>query len=814
LIEESVVSQLPWQRVVPKWLCANRLNVAAAAVAMLIAVLLIAQPATALGQARGPARMSPRMQRMMELQEQEQMQQQGPGVAAAPAPPEVDGLGPWLRRVHEIIPLSAADFADADSASLTDAAQAVEKWVVLWGRVAVGQPPEEKLNILRRLIDAEQLIDRQLDDLLIQRIEFASLPDDGKRHGALLKYLKATAALVDLSGRLRYSLSDAIDEVAGALSEEPGMRERLIDLLTEKRSSVGAEIMCVELFDSVDTPKQPTDPSANPPGVVSPGGKLEANQNEGNKPMSGRRATMAGGTTPMPAMPRRMGMAARMQLQSNEMSALARSRMQAADGNVVPPLSPAQKLKLIRLLATAGTTDVVSDLADFIADDATPPTLMLAAAEAIRTLGLPQDPRPGNDPALPQPAITAANLRDRLLKIDRSRWTSDEQRRLNALTTWLSERSEHGLEGDTYRLGQFDVHPGDWLLMHNPSPYNLFTDLSPGLFTHVGVVTIEKGSDGRRRMVVVDLPELGTSMPATNVEAFLQRTLNYVFLRHPDPAAASKMAETAATTIGNPTEFDLNFRTDRVAALKGTSLAGQKIHTYCAGLLMMCAQETGLPQNAFFPISETTGGGHLRDNIAKLGLSVGDGFVSPTGAIFSPQLKIVGRSEPMYEPRREIEEAIYDHFADNLAKTELHPAPNLLQSLRQKMAEAAKSNVVLTQALAATAGVSQQMDLVAAAKAKAVVETLDDIAYGASDEFQAARRAILDGGPDLTDQERQQLKPDELAALEKYRSRHADLAARWDVRQISPRGLRIELVNYYTDQGRRQLDERFFSSDK
>jgi hypothetical protein len=42
--------------------------------------------------------------------------------------------------------------------------------------------------------------------------------------------------------------------------------------------------------------------------------------------------------------------------------------------------------------------------------------------------------------------------------------------------------------------------------MRNPSPYNLFTDLAPGLFTHVGVVAVETGSDGKRRMVVVDLP--------------------------------------------------------------------------------------------------------------------------------------------------------------------------------------------------------------------------------------------------------------------------------------------------------------------
>jgi hypothetical protein len=286
-----------------------------------------------------------------------------------------------------------------------------------------------------------------------------------------------------------------------------------------------------------------------------------------------------------------------------------------------------------------------------------------------------------------------------------------------------------------------------------------------------------------------------------------------VFLRHPDSEAARTISKTAAAMIGNPTQFDLNFRTDRIAELKGKPLAGQRIHTYCAGLLLVCAQETSLPRETFFPITETTSGGHTKDNIAKLGLSLGSGFISPTGALFSAQLKIVGRNEPLYEPRREIEEAIYDYFAQSLEKKELQPSPDLFQSLRQKVAEASKTNVVLAQALAATAGVDGQTDLASAAKAKAVVETLDEIAYGASREFQVARRAIIDA-PELAPEERAKLKPDEREAIDKYRARHADLAARWDSRQVSPRALRIELVNYYVDLGRRQLDARFFSAEK
>ncbi len=141
------------------------------------------------------------------------------------------------------------------------------------------------------------------------------------------------------------------------------------------------------------------------------------------------------------------------------------------------------------------------------------------------------------------------------------------------------------------------------------------------------------------------------------------------------------------------------------------------------------------------------------------------------------------------------------------------PSPDAYQALRLKVAEASRTNPLLAKALAAAAGVSDQMDLVSAAKAAAVVETLDEIAYGASDDYVAAMRAITEGG-NLTEEQQRQLTPAQREALAKYRGRHAQLAQRWDQGQVSPRGVRIELVRYYIDQGRRQLDERFFGAEK
>lgn len=478
--------------------------------------------------------------------------------------------------------------------------------------------------------------------------------------------------------------------------------------------------------------------------------------------------------------------------------------------NGAVPATPSVKAKLLALIAVSGQMDLLPEVAEFLQAPSTSPELVLAAAETVRELGLPQEPRPNQDRTLPPPPITASRLYEVLAQLP-SGLPSEAEARRQALLSWLEVRRKEGLAEASYRLGAFDVQPGDWLLMRNPSPYNLFTDLSPGLFTHVGLVTLEQGSDGIRRMVLVDLPERGVQMPATNVDTFVQRTLHYVFLRHPDPAVAETMAKTAASVIGNEVGFDLNFRTERVEALRGKPLAGVKIETYCAGLLLLCGQETGLAREQFFPIPERAAGGRTSENLAKLGMAIGDDFISPTGALFSPLFAVAGRREPMYDPQREVEEAIYDHFAQSLAAKVLVPSTDWAQTLRLKLAEASRHNPLLGQALAKAAGVSAEIDMVSAAKAAAVVETLDEIAYGNSGEYLAARRAILAGPLDAL--AKQGTEPEQVPRIEQLRKRHADLYRRWTQRKLTPRDLRISLVKFYIQQGRRQLDRRFFNAD-
>jgi hypothetical protein len=110
--------------------------------------------------------------------------------------------------------------------------------------------------------------------------------------------------------------------------------------------------------------------------------------------------------------------------------------------------------------------------------------------------------------------------------------------------------------------------------------------------------------------------------------------------------------------------------------------------------------------------------------------------------------------------------------------------------------------------LAEANDVSQYTDLDAAARAAAVVETLDEIANSSAEEFTVARDAIA-AGP-LEQLRRQGATPEDLTRIEEYRARHADLYSRWTDLRLTPRELRLTLVDYYVKQGRERLAARFF----
>jgi len=166
----------------------------------------------------------------------------------------------------------------------------------------------------------------------------------------------------------------------------------------------------------------------------------------------------------------------------------------------------------------------------------------------------------------------------------------------------------------------------------------------------------------------------------------------------------------------------------------------------------------------------------------------------------------------MYSPDREVKEAIYDHFGHLMIHEELQPTQTTFQSLRTKVAGLSQSNPWLARALAKANNVSEHMDLKAAAKAAAVIETLDEIADENMNGFLAARRALFSAPPQVLQE--QGVDNAEIRWIKKYQERHADLLKRSLEGEISPRDLRIELVDYYVESGKQQLRDRFFQSSE
>ncbi len=135
----------------------------------------------------------------------------------------------------------------------------------------------------------------------------------------------------------------------------------------------------------------------------------------------------------------------------------------------VTALGDASKKKLLRLIGRTGETSLLSELASFLRDESTPPELTVLAAETIRRVGLPQDERPETDKSLPKPEIVAAQVHEILAEIPSSQLSGEAARLREELLAWYGDRMKLGLSGDRYRLGRFEVQPGDWLLMRNPS---------------------------------------------------------------------------------------------------------------------------------------------------------------------------------------------------------------------------------------------------------------------------------------------------------------------------------------------------------
>jgi hypothetical protein len=102
--------------------------------------------------------------------------------------------------------------------------------------------------------------------------------------------------------------------------------------------------------------------------------------------------------------------------------------------------------------------------------------------------------------------------------------------------------------------------------------------------------------------------------------------------------------------------------------------------------------------------------------------------------------------------------------------------------------------------------------LESAAKAAAVVETMDAIAEANVNDFAAARNALLAGPSHQL--AAQGFTAAQIEQIAQFRQRHQQLFERWTQNRLSPRELDVELVEYYKRQGAPQLDNRLFGGGK
>jgi hypothetical protein len=195
-----------------------------------------------------------------------------------------------------------------------------------------------------------------------------------------------------------------------------------------------------------------------------------------------------------------------------------------------------------------------------------------------------------------------------------------------------------------------------------------------------------------------------------------------------------------------------------------------------------------------------------------MGLRFGRDFISPTGSLFAPRMQVVAFGQPMFDAGRKIEQGVFDYFAQAMQENVLTPKTTAYQQLRLQVAKVASTQALVREALAAAANVSPETDLVAASKAAAVVETLDDIAYGASEAYEEAMMALTSGPP--RELQANGMEPEEIQQVLTIRQEHARLWNRLLAGQTTPQEITDELIEYYVGQGCREMDRRFFADGK
>ncbi|QDV55760.1 hypothetical protein [Rosistilla oblonga] len=482
--------------------------------------------------------------------------------------------------------------------------------------------------------------------------------------------------------------------------------------------------------------------------------------------------------------------------------AIAFVLVQPPPGSRARPFDDATRRQLLRLIQSTHEIDATASLYQFLRWPHTPDWLQLHLLNTLRSIGISQASLTDSD------RLSPAELLDAVQQMPTETLSVDDRQLRIDLLAWLARLADKGVSGPTFRWGPVEIQAGDWVLQRNPSPYNRFTDLSPGLFTHVGIAAEVTDDAGVRRIVIVDLPETGTKIEADTADEFVSTSLHWIVLRHRDPKSAAAMGRVAAKLAGRTSEFDLTFNTALVHEQRGiVDRPDEAVRTYCAGFLALCAQEAGVSWEQLFPLVERPINDRCGENLKSLGLTMTE-FLSPSGPLFSPDMQIVGARPPMYAPDNQIREAVYDQFARRISERKFQMHETSAQRLRQQLAELSSDYSWVRAALAQVNDVSPAMDLVVAGRVATIVENLDAIADKQSEAFSDAMTLV--SGQRVP----AKASPEEAArlteVLAQLKSDHPQWFADAAAGKLSNRQLQQLLTRFYSEQGQASVDAMFF----
>ena len=145
-----------------------------------------------------------------------------------------------LDRLLDVLPEGPEDFSPERALSVKRLVPKVEQWAAELTSYSPDISNDGILELAGRLIAIRNRVDRSLARMLEMRLQFLNSPDDPTAQDALKSFLTSAAALTDLSGRLRYLSVDVLTDAGYDLENDIGAYEKLVDLLIQEQSTVGA----------------------------------------------------------------------------------------------------------------------------------------------------------------------------------------------------------------------------------------------------------------------------------------------------------------------------------------------------------------------------------------------------------------------------------------------------------------------------------------------------------------------------------------------------------------------------------------------